>query len=77
MGAAIDQSADRRSTHAVELHSLNRALLTAGLRPVADIVINHRCAGEQRLEAGWWMLAASSFSPYASGLLPCRLTLQT
>lgn len=36
-----------------ELYSLNRALLKAGLRPMADIVINHRCADGQD-EHGIW-----------------------
>ncbi|KAL4534490.1 hypothetical protein Ndes2526A_g05385 [Nannochloris sp. 'desiccata'] len=35
------------------LVALNTALLKANLRPVADIVINHRCADEQN-EAGIW-----------------------
>lgn len=35
------------------LTSLNKSLLEAGLRPVADIVINHRCADAQD-ENGIW-----------------------
>jgi alpha-amylase len=35
------------------LVALNTALLNAGIRPVADIVINHRCADEQN-ENGVW-----------------------
>ncbi|EFN58641.1 hypothetical protein CHLNCDRAFT_29945 [Chlorella variabilis] len=36
-----------------ELESLNKALLLAGIRPVADVVINHRCAQFQD-ENGVW-----------------------
>ena len=36
-----------------QLVALNTALLEAGIRPVADIVINHRCADEQN-ENGVW-----------------------
>ncbi|KAI3436462.1 hypothetical protein D9Q98_005879 [Chlorella vulgaris] len=36
-----------------ELQSLNRALMAAGIRPMADIVINHRCADQQD-ENGVW-----------------------
>lgn len=35
------------------LVALNTALLEAGLRPIADVVINHRCADE-RDERGLW-----------------------
>lgn len=38
---------------AAELFSLCRALLEAGIRPMADIVINHRCADYQD-ENGVW-----------------------
>ncbi|GAB4820889.1 hypothetical protein N2152v2_007935 [Parachlorella kessleri] len=36
-----------------DLIELNKALIVAGIRPVADVVINHRCADEQD-ENGQW-----------------------
>lgn len=36
-----------------QLQGLNAALKQAGLRPVADIVVNHRCADQQD-ENGIW-----------------------
>ncbi len=36
-----------------QLQELNMALVEAGIRPIADIVVNHRCADQQD-ENGIW-----------------------
>lgn len=36
-----------------ELKTLNTALKAAGIAPIADIVINHRCAGQQGKDGKW------------------------
>ena len=36
-----------------ELVALNKALKEAGISPMADIVINHRCAGQQGKDGVW------------------------
>ena len=55
-----------------QLTELTAALKAAGLRPVADIVINHRCADQQDENGIWNMFKCAA--PCALNPEPCPST---
>lgn len=55
-----------------QLQSLTWALNHAGIKPVADIVINHRCADAQNA-AGVWNNYRYSHSPLLSEWFQCSM----
>jgi len=53
-----------------QLQELTAALKAAGLRPIADIVINHRCADQQDENGIWNMFKCGDGGPQN----PCMLS---
>ena len=63
-----------------QLQELTAALKAAGLRPIADIVINHRCADQQDENGIWNMFkcaTASTFCHRGKMLVSCHSTAQS
>ena len=55
-----------------ELKALNAALTAAGIEPVADIVINHRCADKQDRNGVWNIFGCARYSFTARTPAPFR-----
>ncbi len=58
-----------------QLQELTAALKAAGLRPVADVVINHRCADQQDENGIWNMFKCAMAAVRLSSFISVSISL--